>query len=197
MASKKSKLRVFGLGGLGGTRGIIHGFFAEEPYQTPAFRFEGADIFFSPPAAPEVPMTPQAPAPRTVTLFEGMNHRTAAGVELTAPLFMLIPNESNPDYSTSYVMMRVVADVLGLDYEWTPSTNSATFSDGTTTVVFTRDSATAMVNGVPTEIRASGLPANAKIINDRFFVPIAFFRYIFNADVTWNNANRTVTLSAR
>ncbi|MCL2420260.1 MAG: copper amine oxidase N-terminal domain-containing protein, partial [Defluviitaleaceae bacterium] len=80
---------------------------------------------------------------------------------------------------------------------WDPATQSATFSDGTTEVIFNHNSSTAIVNGVPTEIRASGLRADARIINDRFFVPIAFFRYIFNADVSWNAHNRTVSVAVR
>jgi len=54
-----------------------------------------------------------------------------------------------------------------------------------------------MVNGTPMEIRASGLRADARIINDRMFIPIAFFRYIFDADVSWNDATRSVTVAAR
>ena len=183
--------------GVGSTRGTIHGFFTAEPYLTPAFRFEGADIFL-PSGPPEQPQQPGVTVPgRSVTLFEGMTHRTADGTQLNSPLFLLIPNTENPSFSTSYVMMRVVADVLGLEWEWEESSQTAKFTDGVTEVVFTHNSPTAMVNGVPMDIMASGLRADARIINERFFVPIAFFRYIFNADVTWNNANRTVTVSAR
>ena len=175
---------------------IGHGLFAVEPYPTPSFRFEGADFF-----APQPP-TAQIPPPiisnnRSVTLFEGMNHTTADGYELTAPLFLLIPNTENPEFSTSYVMMRVVADILGLQWHWDPLSQSASFSDGSTEVTFSHNSSTALVNGVPMEIRASALRADARIINDRFFVPIAFFRYIFNADVSWNDFNRSVTVTAR
>ena len=126
-----------------------------------------------------------------------MTHRTADGTQLNAPLFLLIPNPENPRYHTSYVMMRVVADVLGLDWEWDEAAQTATFTDGVTEVTFSHNSQTAIVNGTPMDIMASGLRADARIINERFFVPIAFFRYIFNADVTWNNENRSVTVSAR
>jgi len=171
---------------------IGHGLFAVEPYPTPTFRFEGAD-FFAPQAPPEIPVAP----PRAVTLFEGMSHRTADGEELAAPLFLLIPNTENNNYSTSYVMMRVVADVLGLQWQWNPADSTATFTDGVTEVVFTNNSSTALVNGSPVEIRASGLRADARLINDRMFVPIAFFRYIFNSDVNWNAATSSVTVTAR
>jgi len=182
--------------GAGSTRGIVHGFFAEEPYATPAFRFEGADLFHGPPRAPEAPPLVNMPG-RTVTLFEGMNHRTTDGYQLNAPLFLLIPNADNQEFSTSYVMMRVVADILGLQWTFDPASQTATFTDGTTEVTFTHNSSTAMVNGSPMEIRASGLRADARIINERFFVPIAFFRYVFNADVSWNGASRSVTVTAR
>jgi len=178
--------------GFNANRGTVHGFFTEEPYARPAFSFEGADLFGMRPAQPPI----NVPG-RSVTLFEGMSHRTAEGDDLTAPLFLLIPNTENQSYSTSYVMMRVVADVLGLEWYWDPVTQTATFSDGITEVIFNHNSSTAMVNGVPTEIRASGLRADARIINERFFVPIAFFRYIFNADVAWNGHNRSVTVTAR
>ena len=178
---------------------IGHGLFTPEPYPTPAFRFEGAD-FFAPQGPGVGPQAPIPPAPaRTLTLFEGMNHTTSDGEHLQAPLFLLLPNDERPGYHTSYVMMRVVADVLGLQVEWEPSSQSARFYDTRTEteVIFTHNSSTAMVNGTPMEIRASGLRADARIINDRFFVPIGFFRYIFSADVAWNNATRSVTLTAR
>jgi len=180
--------------GFNANRGTVHGFFTQEPYTRPAFSFEGADIF-GPQPQPEPP--PVITVPRMVTLYEGMSHRTADGTMLTAPLFLLVPNMENQDYSTSYVMMRVVADVLGLEWYWDPEARSASFTDGTTEVVFSHGSSTALVNGVPTEIRASGLRADARIINDRFFVPIAFFRYIFNANVNWNGAARSVTVATR
>ena len=173
-------------------RGSVHGFFTEEPYATPAFSFEGNDIFTQAP-----PQQPPQITGRSVTLFESMSHITSDGTHLTAPLFLLLPNLENNQYNTSYVMMRVVADVLGLEWYWNPETQQATFTDGMTEVVFSHNSTTALVNGVPTEIRASGLRADSRIINDRFFVPIAFFRYIFNANVTWNAHNRTVSVEAR
>ena len=181
--------------GVGVSRGSVHGFFTAEPYSTPAFTFEGSDIFLNRP--PEV-APPEITVPgRSVTLFESMNHTTREGHQLTAPLFLLLPNIENNNFHTSYVMMRVVADILGLEWYWNPETQQATFTDGITEVVFRHNSSTALVNGVPTEIRASGLRADSRIINDRFFVPIAFFRYIFNANVTWNAHNRTVTVTER
>lgn len=129
-----------------------------------------------------------------VTFFEGMDHITSDGERLLAPVFRFVTNSADPNYVSSYVMARVVADILNLGWNWNAETRTATFSDETTAVSFTNESSYAQVNGIARPITASGLPADARIIEGRFFVPIAFFSEIFPVDVQWNNADRTVTV---
>jgi hypothetical protein len=198
-------------------RGFV-GQWEDAPYVTSFFSVEAIGMTGEdpatqlPPPPPPPPPAPPQPAPQPtpqpapqvsppITVFDGMPFfQTRDGEMLFAPLFEFVVNPANPEFVTSYVMVRVVADALGLSWDWNPATQSATFSDGINTVVFTHNSPVAMINGAPVQIMASNLPADARIINDRFFVPIAFFadpRVPFDVDVMWNGASRTVTVAPR
>ena len=193
--------------GVGFSRGAVRGFFDNEPYATPAFNFEGADAFLPPPPAPPAP----APVIRGPWRF-GLNdsHVTADGDMVHAPVFTLIPNIQDPNFVTGYVAVRVIADVSGFAWGehgtgWNAATQTATFSDGVNTVTFTHGSEYASVNGVPTQIVAGGLRADARVIGDRMFIPVTFLNqrlgHIFPINVTWNPyvtpADRSITITAR
>jgi len=179
-----------------------YGFFTQEPYPTPAFSFEGAELY-----APGTAITPPGDGSGSggggfnvgtgaVVLAEGMNYPTKTGEVLLAPVFRFVPNAQNRDFVTSYVMVRVVADVIGLDFAWNEATRTATFTGRGTTVSFTNGSSFAVVNGQNVAITATGLPADARIIDGRFFVPIKFFEEIFpGVRVEWNGTTRTVTVT--
>jgi len=192
-------------------RGRLHGFFDDEPYHTEAFSFAGADQAFTAGPGPGVtpPVTPprdNVVTPGPVTFRLGSSHLLRDGDTVEAPVFVVVPNVTNPRYVTSYVAARVVADLAGFPWEvgfsyWDAAARRATFGDGTMSVVFEADSTTAVVNGVPTEITAGGLVADARIINGRMFVPISFFNTLpgFPVSVRWNpyvnQADRSITIT--
>jgi len=183
------------------TRGALHGYFTPEPYATLAFDFEGSDIF-APPVAP--PPSAQDPISGPVTFHLNSSHITRDGDVVAAPVFVLVPNITNPNYVTSYVAVRVVADLAGFPWGpgqsgWDPASQTATFTNGSTTIVFTANSTSATVNGIPTPITAGGLGADARIIGDRMFVPISFFNTLpVPVSVVWNPytnvAQRSITV---
>ncbi|MCL1989062.1 MAG: stalk domain-containing protein [Firmicutes bacterium] len=148
------------------------------------------------PTEQQPPTPPILPTPtrQPVTLSANSNHTTTDGELLLAPIFRLIPNAENPNFATSYVMARVVADVLGLTVNWNAETGTATFSNATTTVSLTDGAANAMVNGLPMPITANGLAANAQIVEGRFFVPVAFFAEVFPVQIDWNAAAAEITI---
>jgi len=196
-----------GIGSL--TRGSMHGFFADEPYQVPAFSFEGSDLaLVGPPPVIQTPSGPQPPIGQTfgpVTFFTHSSHQLRDGDTVTAPVFMLVPNITNPGFMTSYVSARVVADVAGWPWGNGFSTfegSTAIFSDGVNTIEFTDGSTTAVINGVPTPITAGGLGADARIVQGRMFVPISFFNLPnvpMPISVRWNPyvtaAERSITIT--
>jgi len=183
------------------TRGALHGYFTPEPYATLAFDFEGDDIF-APPVAPPAAVTPPITGP--VTFHLNSSHVTRDGDVVAAPVFVLVPNITNPSYVTSYVAVRAVADLAGFPWGpgqsgWDAAAQTATFTNGATTLVFTANSTSALVNGVPTPITAGGLGADARIIGDRMFVPISFFNTLpVPVSVVWNPytnvAQRSITV---
>ena len=183
------------------TRGTLHGWFHQEPYPTEAFSFEGDDFYAPPPpVVQQPPVLPTGP----VTFHLNSSHVTRDGDVVAAPVFVLVPNITNPNYVTSYVAVRAVADLAGFPWGpgasgWDPATQTATFTDGTTTLVFTANSTSATINGVPTPITAGGLGADARIINDRMFIPISFFNTLpVPISVVWNPyvnvAQRSITI---
>jgi len=200
-------------------RNVPHGFFIEEPYATPAFAFQGTD-FYQPPPVVTQPATPPGgdnnppparPSFAPITLSESTASYTSqrTGETFNGPPLILVPNIEDPSFQTSYVMFAVMADLLGIDGTWDGSTG--TFSDGVTTVSLSNGATSAQVNGIPREIRTAlgsserpgGLRADARIINDRFYVPITFFSYVvteFPIMVQWNGGNpgsRSVTVMPR
>ena len=119
---------------------------------------------------------------------------------LTAPIFRLEPFAPNPQFSTSYVMVRVIADILGLGWSFNPDTSTATFTgynmDNQFIVMeLTINSTTMRVNGIPREVRASAGPVPAISRGGRLFVPVAVFQEVFGVTIQWNPANQTVTVN--
>ena len=196
--------------GVGFNRGAVRGFFDNEPYATEAFEFEGADVYAPAPAPAPGPADNVQRINAPVTFNLNSSHTTRDGDLVAAPVFTLVPNITNPDFVTSYVSARVVADLAGLPWGpgfsgWDPATQTATFSDGTNTVTFTNGATTATVNGVQQNIVAGGLAADARVVGDRMFVPISFFNtlgHIFPISVRWNpydpanaQATRSITIT--
>jgi len=125
---------------------------------------------------------------------------------VSAPVFVLRPNVTNPNFVTSYVSARVVADLAGLPWgngysSWDDATGTALFIDGNVSIAFTAGSSVAVVNGVDTPITAGGLSADAPIIGGRMMVPISFFNTIpwFPLNVRWNSyadpSQRSITIT--
>jgi len=208
-------------GGGVAVRNTPHGFFIEEPYATPAFAFKGTDIYqpMEPPTVTTPDITnpsvtpPQTPNFAPITLSESTPSYTSqrTGETFQGPPLILVPNIEDPSFQTSYVMFAVMADLLGIDGQWDAAQQIGTFTDGNTTVSLSNGATSAQVNGVPREIRTAlgstdrpgGLRADARIINDRFYVPITFFSYVvteFPIMVQWNGGNpgsRSVTVMPR
>lgn len=125
---------------------------------------------------------------------------TRDGYVLQAPIFRLEPFAPNRQFSTSYVMVRVIADILGLDWSFNAQTNTATFSGYNAQNQFIRmeltiNSSTMLVNGVPQEVRASAGVVPAISRDGRIFVPVMVFQEVFGVTIQWNGTNRTVTVN--
>jgi len=209
---------------VGFTRGLVRGFFNEEPYITPAFRFEGDGEFYAPIELPPgtvigggpegvMPTVPPAtPGPtipiQPVQLTEGMagfNSVRVPGTMIEGTPLIIEANPLAPGFATSFVMLAVIADLVGIEGVWDGAARTGTFSDNhNNTLVVTEGSTTATFNGQPRQITASGVPAQAIIRNDRFYVPVGFFREIpeWAISVVWTDqsalgGSRFVTVQPR
>jgi hypothetical protein len=189
-----------------------HGFFNPEPYPTYAFSFRGVDFY-----APDPPtVVPDTPRPPGVTqpvaaqrVGEWMTSFTNPNTGRTFAEFnplILVRNVEDPRFETSYVMFRVLADILDLDYFWDDASQEGGFTDGFTTVTVYHGARNALVTdasgtrNVP--IIASGLQADARLINGRFYLPVAFLRDsgLFGVEVRWYDGpvgSRSITIGRR
>jgi hypothetical protein len=158
-----------------------------------------------------LPIPPTPPPPATGELNNPLIHSSRVldslnpfmssdGYMLQAPIFRLEPFAPNPNYSTSYVMVRVIADILGLDWTFHAPTNTATFTgynaDNEFIVMELMINNTTMrVNGIPTPVRASAGVVPAISRDGRLFVPVLVFQEVFGVTIRWNGADRTVTVN--
>ena len=97
-------------------------------------------------------------------------------------------------------MVRVIADILGLNWSFDPTTNAATFSGYNAqnqhiVMVLTINSTVMTVNGMPRDVRASAGTVPAVSRDGRIFVPVLVFQEVFGVTIQWNEANRTVTVN--
>jgi len=160
-----------------------------------------------PPEAPEVPQIPghneglRNPLIHTNrTLSQTDSFHTRDGELLHAPIFRLEPFAPNPQFVTSYVMVRVIADILGLDWTFDDATRTATFTgyneqNQFITMELTINSTTMRVNGIPRDVRASAGTVPAISREGRLFVPVLVFQEVFGVTIQWNGENRTVTVN--
>jgi hypothetical protein len=215
-----------------------HGLFDEAAYATPAFVFTADDIFdggliptptpvVTPTPTPQPVWTPPAPAvfasntPWT-SVSLAAHHGVPVGHALTImqpPVFRAFASVDRPDeFVVSYVAIRVMADLLGLNVSWNQAARSATFSDDrSNVVVFTHNSPVAFVTragqstqpvqiALPiaiTDLHPQGgvLQADARIYNDMMFVPVRFFEAhldFWPVGVSWDTpAPGSITVTPR
>ncbi|MCL1788397.1 MAG: stalk domain-containing protein, partial [Defluviitaleaceae bacterium] len=102
----------------------------------------------------------------------GGQHRTGVGTPFIDPATdrMMIP-------------LRTLAEALGLEVEWENDTRSAIVHLPTGRLVVPAD-----------DMLPDGM-GSAMIVDDRVFVPLRFVMYAFEADVTWDSANRAAVIT--
>ena len=176
-------------------------------FSTPTWQGWPARPYTGAPGTPTIPGTPGIPGNllnphilTTRTLNSHDPHMTRDHIVLQPPIFRLEPFAPNPQFSTSYVMTRVIADILGLETSFNDLTRTATFSGYNAQNQFivmdlVINSATMTVNGVQREVRASAGVVPAIVRDDRIFVPVRVFEDVFGVTVRWNDANRTITVN--
>ncbi|MBR2850833.1 MAG: copper amine oxidase N-terminal domain-containing protein [Anaerotignum sp.] len=98
--------------------------------------------------------------------------------------------------SRTLVPLRPIAKALGLEVAWNDDTNTASFTDGTTTVDFIVDSPEyrAYMNGY--NIYAyTEMDTKAVIRDSRIFAPARYLAESFRYDVGWEDATKSVTIT--
>jgi len=89
------------------------------------------------------------------------------------------------------VPVRGVFEALGFDVSWNEQARQATLSRATATIVITIDSATFTTNGI-----SHTLDVPAQIIGSRTMLPIRAVLESVGYDLAWDEATRTVIISA-
>ena len=92
--------------------------------------------------------------------------------------------------SRTLVPLRAIFESMGAKVSWDSGTQKITaeFDDGDTVIMFINNKA-GVVNG-----NAFNMDVAPKIINDRTMVPVRAVAEAVGADVTWDDATRTVNI---
>ena len=85
---------------------------------------------------------------------------------------------------------RLVAESLGANVQWQAQTKQVVITKDTTTIILTIGVDTALING-----KAVKLDSPAFIADNRTYTPIRFIAENLGANVEWNSADQTVTIS--
>lgn len=85
---------------------------------------------------------------------------------------------------------RLVAESLGANVQWQAQTKQVVITKDTTTIILTIGVDTALING-----KAVKLDSPAFIADGRTYTPIRFIAENLGANVEWNSADQTVTIS--
>lgn len=93
--------------------------------------------------------------------------------------------------SRTLVPLRVISENLGLDVEWMPEEKQVIISQGEDYFVFLIGENFYSKGDLKMEMDAA-----PKIVDDRTFVPIRVIAELFNKEVNWDNANRTVVIGS-
>ncbi len=89
------------------------------------------------------------------------------------------------------VPIRALAESMGFTVDWADETRTVTVKGGNTEIVLTIDSDKATVNG-----ETYTLDVPARITSDRTFIPLRFVSENMGAKVDWNDADRSITITA-
>ena len=93
--------------------------------------------------------------------------------------------------------LRLVAEALGAEVEWQSKTRRAVVQRGETQIIFTIGSPVALVNGVETILPDGVGPCLAAALGgERTMVPLRFLAESLDLRVEWEDAARTVRLTA-
>ncbi len=100
--------------------------------------------------------------------------------------------DTSPYITNNHTMIpvRTIAEILGCEVEWNSKERSVTIEDSENYVKLTLDANSAEVNGERVQL---DLPAVIK--NNRTYVPLRFAAEGLQADVEWNDAERTVEIT--
>ena len=89
------------------------------------------------------------------------------------------------------VPLRKIFEALGVSVEWNGNTNTITASDGVKNFEMQIENLEYKVNG---QVRTLDVPA--MLINDSTYVPARVIAEAFDADVSWNQNTRTVSINS-
>lgn len=93
--------------------------------------------------------------------------------------------------SRTLVPLRVISENLGLEVEWNAKDKEVIISQGEDYFVFLIGENFYSKGDIKMEMDVA-----PKIVSDRTFVPIRIIAELFDKDVNWDNANRTVVIGS-
>lgn len=93
------------------------------------------------------------------------------------------------EYNRTQVPLRAVANLLSLDVSWDKDTQTATCTDGSTTVKFVQGNADYRVNG-----KNKTMDTTVVNVDDHVYVPVYYLAEAFGFNVIWNSSAKTINI---
>ena len=120
---------------------------------------------------------------------------TSDGVSVTVDEKTVVWTDAAPFIDANdrtMVPLRAVADAMGLDVNWDENTREASFTGSGKTITFPIDSSTARTS----DGSIVTMDTAAVIVNERTYAPIRYLAEYFGYTVGWDDATRTVIITA-
>lgn len=95
----------------------------------------------------------------------------------------------------TFVPARAIVEALGGSVDWNAASRTVTVKLGTRTIVMVAGKGTATLNGATVPIDASDAKVTPQIVNGRLLLPVRFVATALGAQVAWDNATSTVTIT--
>lgn len=138
------------------------------------------------PKQQEQPIQQQPQQPETQPTPQPQNNTISVVIDGQALVTNVAPQSIN---GRTMVPMRSIFEALGATVTWNADTKQAVATKGDKRVTLTLNSDTAYING-----EAKTLEAPAISYNGSTLVPARFVAEAFGANVTWDNATKTVNI---
>jgi photosystem II stability/assembly factor-like uncharacterized protein len=163
-------------------------------YSVASFDDEQTPLFSAKSSEVSAKLLPPPPVVLTLTLHMGNTRMLVSGSDGTSDTVTLDAAPVLGAGNRTLVPVRAVAEAMGGTVGWDPVTRTASVTVGSNTLELTLGKNTALFNGTATPIDTDPKVVPV-IINGRTMLPLRFVVESLGADVSYDQATKTITIT--